>query len=313
MAVGSSALAMNRILVVGGSGFIGHAICRIARERGCTVTSLSLRAPIRPLDGVTYLVGNLSDRKVVKEVLAGKQFEYLVNCAGYIDHRSYFSGGRDLIETHFDGVQNLLDSLDRDCLRRFVQIGSSDEYGSSPAPQSEGAREAPISPYSLAKTATTHFLQMLWRTEHFPAVILRLFLTYGPGQGEQRFLPQIIRGCLQGRHFPVSEGGQLRDFCYVDDVVEGILSTLAVPEICGCVVNLASGIPVTIRAIIEQVREIIGQGEPAFGQIPYRAGENMALWADTRLARELFNWAPRVTLPEGLARTIDYYRSDDLR
>jgi UDP-glucose 4-epimerase len=303
-------MAMNRMLVIGGSGFIGHNLCRIAQVRGYAVTSLSLHTPARGHEGVSYLVGNLADRELLKQLLSGKQFEYLVNCGGYIDHRSYFSGGRDLIGAHFEGVQNLLDTVDRDCLKRFVQIGSSDEYGAATAPQSEEAREAPISPYSLAKVAATHFLQMLWRTDQFPAVTLRLFLTYGPGQGQQRFLPQIIRGCLQDRRFPVSGGGQLRDFCYVDDVVEGILRALETPAVCGRVVNLASGTPETIRSMIEKVRAIVGQGQPDFGQIPYRTGENMALWADINLARELLGWAPPVPLEEGLARTIEYYRSE---
>lgn len=300
---------MNRMLVVGGSGFIGSALCRIAQVRGYAVTCLSLRKPVRVLEGVIYLVANLADGKLIKQLLAERQFEFLVNCGGYIDHRSYFSGGRDLVRVHFEGVQNLLDAVDRDCLKRFVQIGSSDEYGAAVAPQSEVTREASISPYSLAKAAATHFLQMLWRAEQFPAVTLRLFLTYGPGQGEQRFLPQIIRGCLQGRRFPVSEGGQLRDFCYVDDVVEGVFHALEVPAVCGRVINLASGIPVTIRFMIEQVRSIIGKGEPDFGRIANRTGENMALWADTSLARELLGWAPQVPLEEGLARTVRYYRS----
>jgi len=302
---------MNRMLVVGGSGFIGSALCRIAQVRGYAVTCLSLRKPVRALEGVIYLVANLADGKLIKQLLADRQFEFLVNCGGYIDHRSYFSGGRDLIRTHFEGVQNLLDAVDRDCLKRFVQIGSSDEYGAAVAPQSEVTREASISPYSLAKAAATHFLQMLWRAEQFPAVTLRLFLTYGPGQGEQRFLPQIIRGCLQDRRFPVSEGGQLRDFCYVDDVVEGVFHALEVPAVCGRVINLASGIPVTIRFMIEQVRSIIGKGEPDFGRIAYRTGENMALWADTSLARELLGWAPQVPVEEGLARTVRYYRSEN--
>lgn len=296
------------MLVVGGSGFIGSHLCRIAQSRGYAVTSLALSTPVSPVEGVSYLEGNLSDRKSTGERLGGQSFEYLVNCGGYIDHRSYFSGGRDLIKAHFEGVQNLVAAVDRDCLKRFVQIGSSDEYGAVAAPQVEDAREAPISPYSLAKVAATHFLQMLWRTDQFPAVTLRLFLAYGPRQDDRRFVPQIIHGCLQDRRFPVSAGAQLRDFCYVDDVVEGMLRALEAPAVCGRVVNLASGIPVSIRAAIERIHGIVGRGQPDFGQIPYRAGENMALWADIKLARELLDWTPRVPLEEGLARTILYCR-----
>lgn len=298
------------MLVIGGSGFIGHALCQTARARGHTVTSLSMHTPTGRIEGVDYLVGNLRDRELLKQLLAGKQFEYLVNCGGYIDHRSYFAGGRDIIGVHFEGVQNLLDAVDRSCLKRFVQIGSGDEYGDAAAPQSETTREAPISPYSLAKVAVAHFLQMLWRTDQFPAVTLRIFLAYGPGQGDKRFLPQIICGCIHNRDFPVSEGGQLRDFCYIDDVVEGILRALYVPAVCGQVINLASGIPVSIRSMIEQVCALVGQGQPDFGHIPYRKGENMALWADTNLARELLGWTPQIPLEEGLARTIEYYKNE---
>ena len=303
-------MTTNRMLVVGGSGFIGNALCQIAQARGYTVTSLSMHTPARGLAGVSYLVANLSERESLKQLLSDKQFEYLVNCGGYIDHRSYFSGGRDVIEAHFEGVLNLLDTVDRSCLKRFVQIGSADEYGDATAPQSETTREAPISPYSLSKVAITHFLQMLWRTDQFPATTLRIFLAYGPGQDEKRFLPQIIRGCFQNRPFPVSEGGQLRDFCYIDDIVEGVLRALDVPDVCGQVINLASGIPVSIRSMIEQVCILVGQGQPDFGHIPYRKGENMALWANTNIAHKLLGWAPQVSLEEGLARTIEYYRNE---
>ena len=306
------AMTMGRMLVVGGSGFIGHALCRTAQERGYTVSSLSMHVPAKSLDGVEYLACNLADREALKALLNGRQFDYLVNCGGYIDHRSYFSGGRELIGAHFDGAQNLLDAVDAAKLKRFVQIGSGDEYGNAAAPQVETTREAPISPYSLGKTAATHFLQMLWRMDKFPAVTLRIFLAYGPGQGDKRFLPQIILGCLRDDRFPVSAGEQLRDFCYVDDVVEGILRTLDVPEVCGQVINLASGIPVSIRAMIEHVCALVGQGQPDFGKIPYRPGENMALWADTTLARELLGWQPQVSLEQGLAKTIEYYRNAEI-
>lgn len=301
----------ERLLVVGGAGFIGHNLCRLALAQGYEVTSLSMNMPARGNEGVCYQLADLSDRKSLKQLFSGKQFEYIVNCSGYIDHRSYFSGGRRLIDTHFEGVLNLMDSINPDNLKRFVQIGSGDEYGAAAAPQSETVREAPISPYSLAKVAAAHFLQMLWRTDQFPAVTLRIFLSYGPGQGEKRFLPQIIQGCLRNHRFPVSEGGQLRDFCYINDVVEGILQALHAPKVCGQVINLASGKPVKIRSMIEMVCSQVGRGQPDYGQIPYRKGENMALWADIKLATELLGWSPQIPLEEGLARTIEYYRNED--
>ena len=130
----------------------------------------------------------------------------MVNLGGYVNHTLFQEGGRQQVEEHFTAIQNLITVLSRKKLQRFIQVGSSDEYGNAPAPQHEHLREAPISPYSLGKVATTHFMQMLHQTEAFPAVIFRLFLTYGPGQNEERFLPKIIKGCLNDRSFPTSAG-----------------------------------------------------------------------------------------------------------
>ena len=134
----------------------------------------------------------------------------------------------------------------------------------------------PISPYSIAKTSATHFLQMLYRTERFPVVILRLFLVYGPGQDSSRFLPQIIKGCLSGKEFETSSGEQLRDFCYIDDITDGILKSMKSDNLNGEIINLASGDPIS-RTVIEKVKTYIEKGDPKFGKIAYRAGENMSL------------------------------------
>jgi nucleoside-diphosphate-sugar epimerase len=300
--------AVKRLLVVGGTGFIGTHICRTAIAMGYAVVSLSLNSPRTSVAGVEYLIADLADAAAVKNAISGHSFEYVINCGGYIDHRPFRDGGRALINSHFDGVQNLVQSLDRSRLLKFVQIGSSDEYGDAAAPQNENLREMPIAPYSTGKVAATHFLQMLWRTERFPAAVLRLFLTYGPGQDRKRFIPQLISGCLAGTPFPVSEGNQVRDFCYVEDIVSGILRTLEVQAACGAVINLASGAPVTIRTVIEQVQALIGRGKPEFGRIAYRAGENMALYANIETAASVLAWTPRFSLAEGLARTIAYYR-----
>jgi nucleoside-diphosphate-sugar epimerase len=296
---------MMRLLVVGGNGFIGRHVAAHALARGWSVTSLGLSGA-GPA-GAHCIAADISDAASLRPLSDDAPFDYVVNCGGYIDHAGFGQGGLRLVRSHFDGVLNLVETLDRRTLKRFVNIGSSDEYGGGSAPQTEGMREAPISPYSLAKMAATHFLQMLHRTENFPAASLRLFLTYGPGQNRNRFLPQIINGCLEGRSFPVSGGEQLRDFCYIDDTVRAIFTTLETDDMNGEVVNIGSGNPVSIREMIETVCRMAGKGTPQFGAIPYRAGENMALYADITRAQALLGWTPRVSLEEGLRRTIDAF------
>ena len=148
---------------------------------------------------------------------------------------------------------------------------------------------------------------MLNRTENFPAVILRLFLTYGPGQDTGRLLPQIIRGCLGNTEFPTSAGEQLRDFCYAGDTVLAILQALVVPEAEGKVINIASGKPISIRTIIDKVCDLTGSGKPKYGEIPYRPGENMALYANISNSKKILHWESTIRLEKGLLKTIDWF------
>ena len=305
---------MTQLLVIGGTGFIGHHLLRLAVEKKWSVASLSINPPKpeRHVSGVSYLFGDLINLRQIEKILQNKDFDYVVNLGGYVNHTLFREGGRQQIEEHFTAIQNLITVLSSEKLKRFIQIGSSDEYGNAPAPQHEHLREAPISPYSLGKVAATHFLQMLHQTEAFPAVILRLFLTYGPGQNHQRFLPQIIKGCLNDRSFPTSAGQQLRDFCYIEDVIHAIFLTLENDNtVNGEVFNIASGQPVSIRSVIESVQNLIGKGQPCFGEVPYRPGENMCLYADIQKARELLQWEATHNLEDGLKKTIAWYSRND--
>lgn len=295
------------LLVVGGSGFIGWHVVKEGVRRGWHVDSLGLNEPLatRRVLGASYIVADITLPDTLSEV-AKMKYDFVVNLGGYVDHTLFFSGGRRLIKTHFEGLLNLIECLDKSHLKRFVQIGSSDEYGAAAAPQHEDSREQPISPYSLAKVAGTHFLQMLHRTEDFPAVILRLFLTYGPNQDHKRFLPQIIKGCLDDQAFPTSNGDQLRDFCYIDDTVRAIYSVFECDDANGQVFNVGSGLPVSIKDVISSVCEITGKGHPQFGKVHYRPSENMSLYADIKKIKSVTGWSPMVSLEAGLVSTIKW-------
>ena len=304
-------LESDRILIIGGTGFIGRHLTQKCLKYSSSVTSLGLkdnREGEAHIPGVEYIQADILNREELQLALNGRSYDYVFNLGGYIDHTPYSEGGDKVLGAHFIGVTNIINCLDKRRTKGFVQIGSSDEYGNQPAPQNENMRERPFSTYSFSKTASTHFIQMLHLSENFPGVVIRLFLVYGPGQDEKRFLPQIVIACLKGETIETTEGRQLRDFCYVDDVVDALIKSAVTPQAKGHILNIASGKPVLIRDMIDEIVGIIGKGNPIPGARPYREGEHMELFADINRAKDLLCWEPCITRKEGLIRTIDYYK-----
>ena len=151
-----------RLLVIGGTGFVGYHLSLKAIKKGWKVTSVSTNKPKkhRYLNKVNYLKIDIADLKKLEKKLVGS-FDYVVNLGGYVDHRSFENGGEKIIKVHFTGVVNLTKIISRKRIKKFVQVGSSAEYGNCKAPQNENQDGQPISPYALAKLASTNFLLML--------------------------------------------------------------------------------------------------------------------------------------------------------
>ncbi len=303
----------GKLLVVGGTGFLGFHIAKEGLKKGLEVYSFSKNPPPinRYLNEVKYINIDLLDHESLIKCFKNLEINYVVNSMGYVDHKLMKNGGDDVYKNHFSASKNLIFSLNKKYLKCFLHLGSSDEYGDNPSPQLEEAREAPISPYSFAKVATCHMLQMLHKTEKFPAVILRLFLVYGPNQNKERFLPFIINESIKNKDYLVTPGEQIRDFCYIDDIVKAIFIALNKENIFGEILNIASGNPVKINEILNLVVEILNKGKPIIGGIDYRDNESMNLYASVKKAKDLLGWEPKISLEEGLAKTIEYFKDNE--
>lgn len=297
----------KKLLIAGGTGFIGSNLAKKAITNGYKVTIISKNKPqlSKKIEGAEYISVDIRNKKNLFLKLKNKSFNYVINLSGYVDHSNHFDGGSNVFETHFVGATNLVNCVNGKNLVNFIQIGSSDEYGSNKAPQKESQREEPISSYSCAKVAITHFLQMINKTQKFPVVILRLFLVYGVGQKNNRFIPQVINGCIKKKLFPVSSGEQFRDFCYIDDAVKAIMLSLNNKKSHGEVINISSGKPINVKKVVEKIVNKVGSGRPNFGKINYRNLENMKLYADISKAKKFLKWKPIIGLDEGLELTIN--------
>ena len=299
----------KRILIIGGTGFIGYYLSKKSLEKGWSVTSISLKKPKkkRYLKKVKYIFVDISKGKLLKKKIIGF-FDYVVNLGGHVDH----SDKQKTFESHYLGCKNLTKIFLKKMPRAFIQMGSSIEYGNIKSPQKENSKCNPKSIYGKSTLlASTHLID-LFKKRKFPATILRLYLAYGPRQDTNRFLPIIIQGCIKNKKFPCSEGKQLRDFIHVNDVVNAIFKSLSSKNARGQIINIGSGKPRKIRKIIERVRKISNGGHPQFGEIKLRRDEILELYPNISKAKKKINWRPKISFEQGLKSTIKFYNEHSI-
>ena len=207
------------------------------------------------------------------------------------------------------GTLNLVKAIPKKKLKKFVQIGSSAEYGNIKAPQAEKFKCYPKSPYGLAKFASTNLLKNLYQTEKYPVTILRFFLVYGPKQEKNRIFPQVIEGSIKDKRFPLTKGNQNCDFCYIDDAVEAIFKTFVTKKSNGEIINIGSGKPKKIREVVNLICKIIGKGKPQFGKIKYEKSSSMELYPNLKKAKKILKWKDKTKLIDGLKFTINSYKN----
>jgi len=299
----------RKVLVAGGTGFIGSHIINTLIKNEYEVISISRSNPNKERNNpkVDYIEFNLTNPITEKLINYLSRVEYIINCSGCIDHKGFDDGGSSIFKEHCLSVFNLTELALKLPLKTFIHLGSSDEYGETVSPINEGARESPISPYSLSKVTSSHYLQQVYRNRALPVVIIRPFLIFGESQKTTRFLPYIIKKCLKNESFGVTEGIQLRDYCYIEDFVSGIQKCLDNKKAYGEIINIASGVPRSIKEVTDKVIDIIGSGHANYGVIPFRNNESMSLYADITKANTLLEWTPKCNFERSLMKVINWY------
>ena len=190
----------KKILITGATGFIGYHLAKYCLKLNWSVTSISTKKPIktRKLKNVKYLICDLYNKNELNKKLS-LDFDYVVNLAGYVDHSN-----RDrTIKSHYIGCKNLSTILLNTKIKKFIQVGSSIEYGKIRSPQLENKnnKQRTFSAYGEAKLKSTKFLLNLSEKFNFPVTIIRLYLVYGPYQDINRVIPITILNSLKINHF----------------------------------------------------------------------------------------------------------------
>ena len=295
---------MKTILIVGGTGFIGYHLVKRCKKK-FNVISISTKRPKKErfIKGINYFYIDISKKKQLNRI-RNLQIDYVVNLGGYVDHSNKIK----TFSSHFVGVKNLFYFFKNKNIQKFVQIGSSAEYGRLRSPQREKSKCNPQLIYGQAKLQGTVFLKEQFKKFNFPVTILRLYQAYGPKQDINRFIPIVIDACKNGKEFPCSNGTQKRDFTYIQDVVEAIILTLNNKKSSGEIINIGSGKTIKLKDIIFKIVEIFKRGKPMFGTIKMRRDEIIDIKPDIKKAKLFLKWKPKITFDKGLRKTIKFYK-----
>ncbi len=298
----------NKILITGGTGFIGYHLAKKCLDLNWSVDSISTKSPPlkRKLKKVNYLKLDISKKKKLIKNLKS-DYDFVVNLAGYVDH----SKKNKTMKSHFNGCKNLANFFLNKNLKKFVQIGSSIEYGKSRSPQKENKKNLreTYSTYGNAKLFSTKFLLELKKKYNFPITILRLYLVYGPKQDVNRLIPFTIINALKKVKFNCSTGKQFRDFIYIDDLVSAIVKTLKSKKTNGEIINIGSGNPINVKKLILKICKLAKGGKPQFGKVSLRKDEILKLYPSLNKVKKILNWQAQVNLDKGLKKTIKYFNN----
>ena len=309
---------MAQYLVTGGAGFIGSHLCRRLLASGCAVRVLDdlssgRRENLAALDGEVDLVeGDLRDEALVSAALAG--VDYVLHHAAVASVQTSIERPRFEQEVNAVGTLQLFEAARRAGVRRVVFAASAASYGNDPTgPKREEMLPAPESPYAISKIAGEYYARVYSSLYGLEVVCLRYFNVFGPRQDPSSPYSGVIsifaERMLAGAAPTVfGDGGQSRDFVYVDNVVEANMRACTTPGIAGRVYNIGCGRSASLLELVAALNRVLGTAiEPEFA--PARPGDVRISLADiTRAQREL-GYEPVVHFEEGLEQTLAWMRA----
>lgn len=299
---------MKKILVLGGTGFLGFHICKkLSKIKNYKITSLSLNNYNKKLKAlnINCIKANLLKKKTYN-LIKNKNYDFVINAAGYGGNNSINKDKKNNYSNHLKIIKNLLNSLSFQKKIKLIHFGSSSEYGKSKSPVRESKKCKPLNAYGKSKLEATNYI-IKFKHKNFKFVIFRLFQIYGEFQKKDKLIPFVIDRCMQNKKFNVSHGNQYRDYLHVCDLTNAIREALINSRIDNKIINLGSGQILKVKEIVMSLVKIINKGNPLFGSKKINIGEQLLFYPSLKKAKHLLKWRPKINFIEGVNRLIRDY------
>ena len=308
----------EHVFVTGAEGFIGSHLVESLLSRGCKVNafvlynSFSATGWLTEIDdslreNLTIYLGDVRDQQTVEAALQG--CDSIVHLASLITIPYSYIAPVSYFETNVKGTINVLNAAKNHNVRRIVHTSTSEVYGSAqivPIPESH-----PLvgqSPYSASKIGADQAAYSFYASFDLPVVTARPFNTFGPRQSARAVIPTIMSQIIAGQtELQLGDTSTTRDFNYVSDTVNGIITLLEGDTGCGEVFNIGSGFEISIDNLLKKIENISGvnlQLNIDENRLRPTNSEVQRLCADNTKIREQFGWSPEYAGEDGLERAL---------
>ncbi len=300
-----------RILITGAAGFLGSALANKLVAEGHTVRGvddLSTGDPQVLHPDIHFTRGDVKDRPKLWTLMQDVDCVYHLAARVLVPESLLYPG--EYNEVNVGGTVTLMEAMRDVGVRRVVLISSGSVYGNqSRQPVRETFTPDPRSPYAVSKLAAEYYVHTIGSLWGIETVSLRVFNAYGPGQHippvHAPVIPYFLRQALQHGTLVVhGDGKQTRDYVFVDDVVTAMISASTAPDITGRVINVGSGYDTSVRELLKQIVQVTNTS-PEIVYNPRTDSGPSRMCADLKLAKEKLNYAPSISLLEGLRLTVD--------
>jgi UDP-glucose 4-epimerase len=302
-------LSGKRVLVTGGSGFIGRQVVRSLAEAGADIRVVDL-VP-HPDPSVDTVVGNISDAETIEQAFDGG-FYGVVHLAAVTSVLKSVEQPELTYQTNVAGTHRLLEGARQAGVAALVFSSTNAVTGPMDAPKiTEGQRLRPMTPYGATKAAGEMLMSAYTQVFDVRCTAIRLTNVYGPGmQAKDSIVARLMRCIRLGNSFEVyGDGTQVRDYLHSLDVVQAVVSALTDERWFGPVV-LGSGTSLSVLDVVDEVKRVSGAEFPV-SHGPGKVGEMPAVIVDNSYAKSL-GWEPKYDFPTGVAGVWDEWRDANL-
>ena len=292
----------------GAAGFVGANLVRRLVTDGHEVFAiLQPTTDTWRLDDVDVLHrfgGDIADETDVDRAFVVARPDWIFHLAAHGAY-SFQTNVVAMAQSNVVGMATILAAAQRHGCTVLINTGTSSEYGDRDHAPPEDEPPRPNSDYAATKAAAT-WLCLRARQRGVPVTTLRLYSAYGPFEEERRLVPTLLRAALAGKWPPLADPTVVRDYVYVEDVVDAYIAAASAP-LLSPVYNVASGVQTSLADIVARVGEIFSiREEPAWGGYPKRAWDTQVWVGDPALIRAELGWKATTTLTEGMTRSADW-------